>query len=367
MRRTRREFLTLTAAAAASLDWGCRTRPEVAGGEAVAPASSLPNAWTWVHGNATRTPDEWRTRFARLRAAGIGGVLVSGGPTPMLSAAAREAGLSFHRWTWTLNRSGDGFVKDTHPEWFTVSRNGESSLTTPPYVGYYQWLCPTRPAVRAYLRDQIEGIAADPAVDGVHLDYVRHADVILPVGLWAKYGLVQDREMPEFDFCYCDTCREAFAAETGRDPVELDDPASDEDWRAFRWRGVTTLVTDLATAVHNHGKPITAAVFPTPELARRLVRQAWDQWPVDAVFPMLYHGFYNEDLPWIGRCVQEGLSALDTGRRLYAGLYLPDLGPADLSAATRLALDAGASGFSAFEMNGLTDAHLQAVAKVIQS
>ena len=41
------------------------------------------------------------------------------------------------------------------------------------------------------------------AVDGVHLDYVRHCDVILPRGLWERYDLVQDIEHPEFDFCYC--------------------------------------------------------------------------------------------------------------------------------------------------------------------
>jgi uncharacterized lipoprotein YddW (UPF0748 family) len=320
-----------------------------------------------VHGNANRTPDEWRARFGRLREAGIEAVLVSGGTTEMLSDAARRAGLTFHRWTWTLNRSGDRQVKDAHPDWFTVSRKGESSLTTPPYVGYYQWLCPTKPAVREYLRGLIDETAAEAAVDGVHLDYIRHCDVILPVGLWPKYGLVQDHEMAEFDFCYCDTCRETFASETGRDPATLDDPSADDEWRAFRWRGVTELVTLLADAVHDRGKPITAAVFPTPAIARRLVRQAWDEWPIDAVFPMLYHGFYNEDVSWIGRSVREGITALGAGRRLYAGLYLPDLPADSLAEAARVALAAGASGFSAFEMDGLTDSHLQAVAKVIQS
>ena len=67
-------------------------------------------------------------------------------------------------------------------------------------------------------------------------------------------------------------------------------------------------VRELADAVHGHGKPITAAVFPTPAIARRLVRQAWDEWPLDRVFPMLYHSFYLEDIPWIGDGVREGMS-----------------------------------------------------------
>jgi uncharacterized lipoprotein YddW (UPF0748 family) len=357
MRPSRREFLGASAATLA-LPWlpgcGAETPPP--------PDFSLPRAWTWAHGNADRTPDEWAARFRSLRASGLEGVLASGGDTAMLSDAARGVGLAFHRWMWTLNRSGDRAVKDEHPDWFTVSRNGDPSLTSPPYVGYYQWLCPTKPAVRAYLRTVVDELAASPDVDGVHLDYIRHSDVILPVGLWDRYGLVQDHEMAEFDFCYCDTCREVFAGETGRDPMAFDDPSADAEWRAFRWRTVTELVAELAEAAHARNQPITAAVFPTPAIARRLVRQAWDDWPLDAVFPMLYHRFYNENPDWIGRSVTEGVTALSDGRGLYAGLYLPDLSPDALGSAVRIALDAGAAGISTFEMNGLSDAHLAALA-----
>ncbi|MCJ7629724.1 MAG: family 10 glycosylhydrolase, partial [Longimicrobiales bacterium] len=255
----------------------------------------------------------------------------------------------------------DEWVKANHPEWFTVSRNGDSSLTHPPYVGYYKWLCPTRPEVREYLRDSILQIAREPGVDGVHLDYVRHCDVILPSGLWAKYDLVQDREYPEFDFCYCDACRESFTAAYNSDPLELEDPPANEAWRRFRWESVTGLVEVLADAVHAEGKPITAAVFPTPSIARRLVRQAWDEWPVDAVFPMLYHSFYEEGLDWIGKGVVEGLAALanrtpvalTTHRELYAGLYLPALSEEERGQAVEIARNAGAQGVSFFEMNGL--------------
>lgn len=39
---------------------------------------------------------------------------------------------------------------------------------------------------------------------------------------------------------------------------------------------------------------VTAAVFPTPEVARRNVRQDWVNWNLTGVFPMVYHGFYKE-------------------------------------------------------------------------
>lgn len=314
---------------------------------------------------------------------------MGGGPTRVLSEAAHGSGLEFHRWIWILNRSGDTWVRENHPEWFTVSRNGVSSLEAPPYVDYYQWLCPTRPEVRTYIRDSVVEIARDPAVDGIHLDYVRHCDVILPRGLWPRYGLVQDREYPEFDFCYCEACRGAFSSETGIDPLDLPDPTADPAWRRFRWDSVTGLVEVLAAAVHElgngtvpgagrgdkdtghgggpwgdrpsilrpdaPGKPVSAAVFPTPTIARRLVRQAWDEWPLDAFFPMLYHEFYEEGLEWIGASVREGLETLG-GRPplLIAGLYLPTLDrEGNRDAAVEVARTAGAHGVSFFEMAGL--------------
>lgn len=315
------------------------------------------SGWSWVHGNGDE-PAVWRSHFARLRAAGLSGVLVSGGDTARLADAARAEGLAFHAWTWICNRSGDAWVKANHPEWFSVSRKGESSLTRPPYVPYYQWLCPSREPVREYLRGVVGDIAAIPGVDGVHLDYIRHPDVILPKALWAKYGLVQDHEMAEFDFCYCEVCRESFRKEAGTDPLRLPDPAANQAWREFRWHSVTGLVTRLAEAVRGKGKLISAAVFPTPTIARRLVRQEWDRWPLDLVFPMTYHGFYEEQIPWIEGAVREGVVAPHGRAPLYSGLYLPDIQPAQLSQAIAAARAGGAAGVSLFEMGALSDAHL---------
>lgn len=344
----RRDFL-LSAAALALPRW---------------PAPSVPRAWTWVHGG-DGSLGEWRARFRRIARAGIGGALVGGGDTSVVSGAAHAEGLRFHRWIWALNRTGDAWVKEHHPEWFSVSREGKSSLTHPPYVGYYQWLCPSRPEVRAYLRGVVSEVAADPQVDGVHLDYIRHPDVILPRALWPKYNLVQDREYPPFDFCYCEVCRRGFWRETGRDPLELPDPTADAAWREFRWRSVRRVVESLADAVHAHGKPISAAVFPTPTIARALVRQAWETWPLDLVFPMIYQGFYEEPVSWVGAAAREGVARLAGARPLVAGLYLPDLPPDALGEAVRAALAAGSAGVSVFEMAGLTDEHLRALRRAL--
>ena len=43
---------------------------------------------------------------------------------------------------------------------------------------------------------------------------------------------------------------------------------------------MTALVTALAAVCRKREKPklISAAVFPTPDLARKMVRQDWDNW-----------------------------------------------------------------------------------------
>lgn len=363
----RRGFVKVaaTGTAAALLAPGVACRPGNAGrpeSEAASAATAFGQdfqRWTWVHGGGDRDLDAWKVAYAQLADAGFHGVLVGGGETPVHAEAAHASGLEFHRWIWTLNRSGDAWVQANHPEWFTVSRSGESSLTHPPYVGYYKWLCPTRPEVRRYVAESMAMVAEDRGVDGVHLDYVRHADVILPRGLWSRYDLVQDQEYPEFDFCYCETCRSTFQAEHGTDPLELPNPPADERWRRFRWDAVTGLVGAVSAGVEAVGKPLTAAVFPTPSIARALVRQAWDEWPVHSVFPMLYNSFYEEGLSWIGDGVREGLAAMAARvgqagpKRLIAGLYLPTLTDAERTEATDIAKEAGAHGVSFFEMGGL--------------
>lgn len=359
----RREFLERLGAATAAL--GALPTATLACSHGTDRSPAMKN-WTWVHGGREAAIDEWRRRFARVRRAGIHGVLVSGGDLETLSEAAHAEDLEFHRWIWTLNRNGDTWVKENHPEWFTVSRAGESTLEKPPYVDYYKWLCPTRAAVREYLRGVVTELAGDPAIDGVHLDYIRHSDVILPLGLWSKYDLVQDREYPEYDFCYCDVCRATFREQAGVDPLELPDPSEDVEWREFRWDSVTGLVEVLADAVHSHPKPISAAVFPTPSLARKLVRQAWDEWPLDAFFPMIYHEFYEEEQAWIGAATRQGVEALAGATPLYSGLYLPSLTPEELGVAVRLGRDSGAAGVSLFPMDGLGDEHLVQLQRALE-
>jgi hypothetical protein len=193
----------------------------------------------------------------------------------------------------------------------------------------------------------MEGLA------GFHMDYIRHPDVILPRALWDKYGLHQDHEMPEYDYCYCDVCRNNFKQLHGYDPAEQDHPEQDSLWRQFRYDIITELVNGIEEDIM-----LSAAVFPSPGIARTLVRQDWDKWlTVRMFFPMVYHSFYNEDLQWIGETTWAGVHALDSSRPVYTGLYIPSLTPQELGKAIRIAIDGGANGVSLFEYGAMSEEH----------
>lgn len=341
----RRSFVRTTGLAAVGLA-GAESVPRLLAADLPAAPAPLKN-WIWTGLEARSTRDQQLRRFENYRAAGIQAVLFSGVDAQVF-ALAKEQGLETHAWTWTLCR-GDRDLLERHPDWYGVSRQGDSTATKPPYVGYYHFLCPSHEEVRDYLARLFADLADTPHLDGVHLDYTRYPDVILPVALWEKYNLVQNEELPQFDFCYCPTCRAAFRKQQGVDPLELPNPPADVAWRQYRFDSVTRLVQRLAEVVHRKGKQITAAVFPTPTIARKLVRQDWIRWNLDAVLPMTYHRFYNQKIEWIEQAVREGVQALPANRPLYAGLYLPDLkSDAEFDEAVRCALAGGAKGVSLF-------------------
>lgn len=301
--------------------------------------------WMWMRLKEDWSAQDYRAHFAKIHEAGISGVLFEGYDEKIFRLC-KEAGLEAHYWKWTMNRRE---LLDKHPEWFAVNRKGESCHDQPAYVDYYRFLCPSHPEVAEYLADDYLRCANLPYVDGMHLDYVRFPDVVLPVSLWKNYGIEQTHEMPEYDYCYCDLCRERFKEQTGRDPMDSIYPMEDQSWINYRLDGITRVVKAIAARVKGDGKFLSGAVFPGPSMARRMVRQDWGNWPLDAYFPMIYNGFYYEGPEWIGRSVAESVKAVNGRAAIYAGLMFPDITGDDFEKALDEAYDNGASGVSFFD------------------
>jgi hypothetical protein len=301
--------------------------------------------WVWTNPNLKDTDEELATRYAAFKAAGVTGIFFENDSEKHFRAA-KAHGIEAHRWIWTFNRAE---LVSIHPDWYSKNRNGDSCADKPPYVNYYRWLCPSRTEVQQYLEQQATDILAKDYVDGIHLDYVRYCDVVLPVNLWDHYKIEQTKELPEYDYCYCEVCRAKFKEQYGMELADIQYPEASLSWRLFRYNNIIRVVNSISAIAHKNNKLITAAVFPTPEVARRNVRQDWTNFKLDGVCPMIYHGFYKEKVSWIGDAVAEGIHFLAGEFPLYAGLYLSDFKSDDeLKQGMQYAMKNGASGVSLF-------------------
>ncbi len=336
--------------------------------------------WAWITTDLKIPDDDWLRKFAVMRHAGIDAILpeifnsreayygsqhlpVGGEWLERIIPLAKKEGLEVHAWMWSMPCNIPE-IYERQPEWYIVNGNGESSVVKPAYVDYYKFLCPSREEVHEFIEKRVKELAQYDELDGIHLDYIRLPDVIIAEALQPRYDVVQDREYPEFDYCYCEVCRSKFEDQTGIDPLELDDPAMNEPWRQFRYDSVTNLVNDkLVPIARKHDKKISAAVFPNWEA----VRQQWMVWDLDAFLPMLYHNFYHGDTEWIKYHTHKGVTALDGRVPLYSGLFVPELNPDELQQAVQVSLDAGAGGISLFHANAMDGNHWESLHATLRS
>jgi hypothetical protein len=109
---------------------------------------------------------------------------------------------------------------------------------------------------------------------------------------------------------------------------------------------------------------ISAAVFPYPELARTICRQSWDEWNLDAFFPMIYQNFYDEDMHWIKTSTQKGVRDLDHRAALITGLFLPQIPQGEFPTALKNSFKGGANGVAMFDEGKITDQELKEVLEI---
>ena len=333
-----------------------------------------PKNWAWMGPEKDKSDDYWKKKLGNARDCGIDSVLlevyngnhafyetdlypVEQDVLGQLIPICKSLGLEIHTWMWTMPCNEEKIVKE-HQDWYAVNGLGESAAVKPAYVNYYKFLCPCNPEAQEFVRKKVESLAKIKEIDGVHLDYVRLPDVILAEGLQPKYHIVQDKEYPQYDYCYSKYCREDFKSKTGIDPLkDLKDPSANEEWRQFRYDSITNLVNGkLVPEARKYGKKITAAVFPNWQN----VRQEWRKWDLDAFLPMLYHNFYNEDVHWIKERTEAEIKDLKHPHPIYSGLFVPALNPDDLAQAVKLAREGGASGITLFNLNSMDEAKWKA-------
>jgi len=374
---TKREFLRMAGAAAmAAAANPVRT---FATGVGRPQARTLKN-FLWLRPSIAKTPDDWRRDFDLWRASGIHAIVpeIYNGRQALFQSArlpvrapwletalplAKAAGLEVHAWMWCMPCLIESVIR-THPDWYNVNAKGESAVDKPAYVDYYKFLDPARPEVREFVRDTVRELAAIPGLTGVHLDYIRHPDAILPSGLWSKYGIVQNKVYPPYDYGYTAYSRQLFKGKTGIDPIELKDPETHAAWMQYRLDSVVDLVNDyLVPAAHAGGKQISAAVFPGPSRARVMVRQDWGRFKLDRFLPMLYHTFYEAGPEFVKQYTEEAVRTVS--KPVHSGLFIDPLDAAAFTKTIEMALDGGASGVSIFDAGAMNAARWALLAKAV--
>ena len=333
------------------------------------------------HWDAATTAETLRRDFKQWRQKGVTGVCFDAGTDcqriQMAARAAHEAGLSYQAWVPTLTQKG------LPKAWYTVNRMGQSALDYPAYDADYTTLDPKNREVHRYLAQQMTQIAAIREVDGVTLGFVRYADAVLPDGLATHYGLTMNGEFAPADYCYCADCTRIFQDATGMDILSVADPAKIDAWAQFRCDALTDLMNELCTAIHAQGKQVGADVYPNiDDNARRMVRQEWSGWQVDAVFPMNYPDYFGQPSTWVGRATREEVRAVE-GREVavYSSLTASDqwesqttqfdlgragLSPSALHDAIVSSVANGATGLRLDTPGNMTEAHWNAFAQAMQ-
>jgi len=223
-------------------------------------------------------------------------------PLRALIQAAHSRGLRVHAWVNVLslgpNREAP-VLRDLGPGAVQVDRRGRSMLAYPqlelpaPDSQFLRlgtpaiWLDPGAPGVAQRLARVFAELAERyPELDGLHLDYIRHPDV-LPFSPGSRFEV-------GLDYGYGAATRARFTGETGL-PAPLGPPGSSANaWDAWRREQVTALVRAIRDAARapRPALVLSAAVWPFPERSYFSVYQDWPGWLeeglLDFAVPMLY-------------------------------------------------------------------------------
>jgi uncharacterized lipoprotein YddW (UPF0748 family) len=289
-------------------------------------------------------------------------------PLGALLAAAHARGLRVHAWVNTLSLSGrrDGpLLRGLGPGAVLVDQAGRSMLdypeldVPPPDRRYYRlgtpaiWLDPGAPGVAERLVAILAELAARyPALDGIHLEYIRYPDV-LPFAPGTRFGV-------GLDFGHGPATRERFRRETGLEAPSPPEHLGNADaWDAWRRDRVTQLVASIGEAARraHPGLAMSAAVWAHADRAYLSLGQDWRHWLEQGLLDFAVAMAYTRDDRLFGYQAQElaragrpGATWLGVGVWLFAG------DPERAVAQLRVAREAGAAGDALFSWDAVADA-----------
>lgn len=334
------------------------------------------------------SPDE---AASRLKADGIDTVLTQNRIDPLptsgvdqdayVAAAGEHAALYSDRaWVDALKRNGLRVIQTSammfdpaallrFPDARPVNAAGEFDDGVDWYVG----VCPTHEGHLADKLRKLRRVTAELEPDGLFLQFMRYP------GFWENWTWNPDYAFTHRDrFCFCDRCRELFAAEHGLTLPE-GDPASqaafifgryETEWNAWRCRRIVEIIARAAaeTDAVRPGMEITLNTLPFPasDFAGADVRQTIAAQDLAALSPvvrrfelMTYLQILNRPIDWIRDAVVDAkrrvpetndvVCTLQVDALYTDGIHAPgkrssQVTAEEIESAGVAALDAGADG-----------------------
>lgn len=291
----------------------------------------------WDHTGRGLYAGNWGRTARELAAAGFSDVFLfvprGGRPDDDPIEACRRQGLQVHAWhiCWNLDGQPQERIQALEKEGrLQRSATGQSK----------PWLCPSQPDNRQAELEILARLAATPGLAGVHLDYIRY---------------------PDEHHCYCDACKQLFAAEEKIAPEPWPDAvisgAAKDRYQHWRARQITRLVEEASARLRPDfpAVKISAAVWPDYPATLGRIGQDWGAWLkngwVDFVCPMNYTERAGEQAAWVaaqaalpgaaGKIVA-GIGVTSSQSRLVPGQALEQI---------HAATQAGATGFVIFDLN----------------
>jgi uncharacterized lipoprotein YddW (UPF0748 family) len=279
---------------------------------------------------------------------------------------AHAAGLRVHAWVNVLSLAANRnapLVTALGRDAVMVDQRGRSVLDYPklevpqPDRRYYRmgtpavWLDPGAPGVSEYLADTFsELIHRYPALDGLHLDYIRYPDV-LPFSPGSRFGV-------GLDFGYGEKTRERFRTETGLVAPFGDSLANANAWDQWRRDQVTGLVGTLreSAQAQNPAIELSAAVWTYADRAYLSQGQDWRGWIEDGLIDLAVPMTYTLD-DRILRYHAEFAAGSRASSRIWIGLgsWLFSKKPQRAAEQVRMVRELGVSGLSYFSWDAIAD------------
>jgi uncharacterized lipoprotein YddW (UPF0748 family) len=226
-------------------------------------------------------------------------------PLAALIGRAHSAGLRVHAWVNVLSLAGNREAPllqrlgptAVHVDWYGRSLLDYPGLDVPPAErGRVRmgtpavWLDPGAPGVAEGVAAVFAELAARyPALDGLHLDYIRFPDV-LPFSPGSRFGV-------GLDFGHGAATRARFEAETGKrapGPDGVGDGEAWDDWRRGQVTRVVKAIRDASFAAQPRLE-LSAAVSAYPERAYLSLFQDWRGWVDSGLLNFAVAMLYTRD------------------------------------------------------------------------